>query len=181
MKKIIITLAVLLTAQIMPAQNTSGNCYRGFVDGAYTIGIDEYDFNRIEINTSHGYQINPYIYVGGGFGFHFMSSYKTKGSTTFILENRDSHVDVPIFANIRANLSKGKITPFIDGRAGTFITHHGGQYLVASIGCRFSVNEKQAINVSVGCTSEKLEFEAFNLQPSKSTTTGIVIKAGYEF
>ena len=184
-------MAVLFTSQMMSAQNTSGSCYRGFVDGGYTIGIGDYDFGRFEINTSHGYQINPFIFVGGGLGLHFMPEYKTNGMD-IPLDQREAKVDIPVFANLRANFNKGKITPFIDGKAGTYITNNGGLYLNLSAGCRFAVNEKQAVNISIGYTTEELEFESFSrfvssynmnytTSPRKLTAEGIAIKVGYEF
>ena len=191
MKKILVLLAVLFTSQVMCAQNISTGCYRGFVDGGYTLGIGDYDFGRLEINTSHGYQINPFFFIGGGLGFHFMSEYKTKGMD-IALDQRESKVDIPIFANLRANFNKGKITPFVDGRAGTYVTNNGGLYLNLSAGCRFALNEKQAIDVSVGYSMEKLEFETFerfisskrmdySRSPRKLDTEGIAIKVGFEF
>lgn len=191
MKKILVSLAVLIASQMVSAQNTSGSCYRGFVDGGYTIGIGDYEFGRFEINTSHGYQINPFFFIGGGLGLHFMPEYKTKGMD-IPLDQRESKVDIPVFANLRANFSKGKITPFVDGKAGTYVTNNGGLYLNLSAGCRFAVNEKQAVNVSVGYTTEELEFESFKsfissrnmdyvTSPRKLTAEGIAIKVGYEF
>lgn len=191
MKKFLFFMAVLFTSQMMSAQNTSGSCYRGLVDGGYTIGIGDYDFGRFEINTSHGYQINPFIFVGGGLGLHFMPEYKTNGMD-IPLDQREAKVDIPVFANLRANFNKGKITPFIDGKAGTYITNNGGLYLNLSAGCRFAVNEKQAVNISIGYTTEELEFESFSrfvssynmnytTSPRKLTAEGIAIKVGYEF
>lgn len=40
------------------------SCYRGFVDAGYDVGIGDYDFGRFVINTTHGYQFNPYIFLG---------------------------------------------------------------------------------------------------------------------
>ena len=191
MKKLFVSLTVLFTSQVMMAQNTSGGGYRGFVDGGYTIGIGDYEFGRFEINTSHGYQINPFFFMGGGLGLHFMPEYKTKGMD-IPLDQRESKVDIPVFANMRANFSKGKIVPFVDGKAGTYVTNNGGLYLNLSAGCRFAVNEKQAVHVSVGYTTEKLEFESFKnfissknmnylTSPRKLNTEGIAIKVGYEF
>ena len=191
MKKFFVSLAVLLTSQMMSAQNTSEGCYRGFVDGGYTIGIGDYEFGRFEINTSHGYQINPFFFIGGGFGLHFMPEYKTKGMD-IPRDQREGKVDIPVFANLRANFSKGKIVPFVDGKAGTYVTNNGGLYLNLSAGCRIAMNEKQAVNISVGYTTEKLEFETFKsfvssknmnyvTSPRKLNTEGIAIKVGYEF
>jgi hypothetical protein len=120
-----------------------------------------------------------------------MSEYNTS-DMAISLDQRESKIDVPVFANLRANFNKKKITPFIDGKAGAFVTNHGGLYLNASAGCRFSLNEKQAINVSVGYTSEELEFQTFEhfysyrdmdyyRSDRKLTAEGITIKVGYEF
>lgn len=191
MKKLFVSLAVLFISQLMMAQNTSEGGYRGFVDGGYTIGIGDYEFGRFEINTSHGYQINPFFFIGGGLGLHFMPEYKTKGMDV-PLDQREAKVDIPVFANMRANFSNGKIVPFVDGKAGTYVTNNGGLYLNLSAGCRFAVNEKQAVNVLVGYTTEKLEFETFKsfissknmsymTSPRKLNAEGIAIKVGYEF
>ena len=59
MKKIFILSALLFSVIGSNAQNTSRNGYRGFVDTGYSVGIGDYDFGRFEVNTSHGYQINP--------------------------------------------------------------------------------------------------------------------------
>lgn len=190
--KRILSLATLLSIVLFAnAQNISKNCYRGYVDAGYSIGIGDYEFGRFEVNTTHGYQVSPYFFFGAGMGFHFMSEYETEGMD-IALDYRESKVDIPVFANIRCNFSKGKVTPFIDVRGGTFVTNNGGLYASASAGCRISINDKQAINVSVGYTSEKLEFETFDRFTSSSSmdytrearkcdTESITLKLGFEF
>ena len=190
--KKILSLAVMLSIVLFAnAQNTSKSCYRGFVDAGYSIGIGDYEFGRFEVNTTHGYQVSPYLFFGAGMGLHFMSEYETAGMD-IALDYRESKVDIPIFANVHCNFSNGKVTPFIDVRGGTFVTNDGGLYASASAGCRFNINEKQAINVSVGYTSEKLEFETFDRFTSSSSmdytregrkcaTESITLKLGFEF
>ena len=191
--KNIFTIAIILAFAItsVNAQNISNNCYRGYVDAGYTFGIGDYDFGRFEVNTSHGYQINPYLYVGAGVGLHFMSSYKTSGMD-IPLDTRDNKVDIPVFANARCNILKGKISPFIDLKGGTYVNNNGGLYVNLSAGCRIATNSKQAVNISVGYTTEKLEFQTFshftsnyNLnyirKPEIYNAEGITLKIGYEF
>lgn len=191
MKKVLLVfLCVVLALGSANAQNVSGNCYRGFVDAGYTIGTGNYDFGRIEVNTSHGFQINPYVYVGGGAGLHFMSSYET-ANMNIPLDIREAKVDVPIFANIRGNFSKGKFAPFVDLKGGTFVTNNGGLYVSGSVGLRVATNEKQALNFSVGFSIEKLEFMTFSRfigtsldytrSPRKYQAEGISLRVGYEF
>lgn len=191
MRKVILLFALLLSAIGSNAQNTAKNCYRGYVDAGYSVGIGDYDFGRFEVNTSHGYQINPYLFIGAGTGLHFMASYKTK-DMEIPLDVRDSKVDIPVFANIRCNFLKKKVSPFVDIKGGTYVTNSGGLYVNASAGCRFSINEKQAINLSVGYTAEKLQFETFDRFTSHTSmeytryttlydTEAITVKLGFEF
>ena len=112
MRKVILLFALLLSANGSNAQNTAKNCYRGYVDAGYSVGIGDYDFGRYEVNTSHDYQINPYLFIGAGTGLHFMASYKTK-DMDIPLDIRDSKVDIPVFANIRCNFLKTIFTSLI--------------------------------------------------------------------
>ena len=57
------------------AQELEGGRYRGFVDAIFglnkieaQLGLKE---NSIGLTTSHGYQINPYLYTGAGIGLHY--------------------------------------------------------------------------------------------------------------
>ena len=190
MKKLLVSLAMVLVSQMMAAQNISSG-YRFFIDGGYTIGIGDYKFGRFELNVSNGYQINPFFFVCGGLGLHFMSKYETKNSS-IPLDIRKQKTDIPVFANLRADFAKGKITPFVDGKAGYYLTNNGGIYLNLSAGCRIAVSDQQAVNLSVGYTSEELEFETFKgFVSSKSmdytrsarklNAEGIAIKVGFEF
>ena len=192
MRKVLFLAVLLLSVIGVFAQNTSKNCYRGYVDAGYSVGVGDYDdFGRFEVNTSHGYHVNPYLFFGAGTGLHFMSSYETKGMD-IPLDVRESKVDVPVFANVRCNFLKKKVSPFIDVKGGTFVTNNGGLYVNASVGCRFSINDKQAVNFSVGYVTEKLEFETFAHFTShasmdyvrsaeKYDAEAITLKLGFEF
>ena len=191
MKKSFVMAALLPCVLSIHGQNVSRNCYRGFIDAGYSIGVGDYEFGRFEVNTSHGYQINPYLFLGVGAGLHFMSSYETK-DMNIPLDVRDSQVDIPVFANIRCNFSKKKVSPFVDVKGGTFVTNNGGLYVNASTGLRFAINEKQAVNIAIGYASEKLEFDTFDRfssytsmnytrRPSKCDTEAITLKVGLEF
>ena len=191
MKKELLLAILLLSFLAIRGQNIPNKCYRGFIDAGYSVGVGDYEFGRVEVNTSHGYQFNPYLFLGAGIGLHLMSSYETSGMD-IPLDVRDEKTDVPIFANIRCNFIKKNISPFIDVKGGTFVTNNGGMYINVSAGCRFSINEKQAVNMSIGYASEKLEFETFykfanNMNMNyvrRSTmygTEAITIKIGVEF
>lgn len=193
MKKIILVgMLIFSTCLLSKAQNVSGNCYRGFVDVGYDAGIGDYGFGRYVIGTTHGYQLNPYIFVGAGAAFHFMSKYETNGSSNIPLDIRESKVDIPVYANVHLNFMKGKVTPFIDGKAGTFVTNNGGMMWNLSAGCRIATNKRQAVNISIGYAAEKLEFETFDSFIGYSSmdytrerrtcdTECVTLRVGYEF
>lgn len=190
-KKKLFIVVFILTATFVRAQNISNNCYRGYIDGGYTVGVGDYPFGRFEVNTSHGYQITPNFFVGGGVGMHFMGTYETPAAS-IPLDVRKSKVDIPLFVNARFNTTDGKYVPFIDLKAGKYLTYEGGLYLNLSVGCRIAVEEKNAVNIHMGYTIENLEFETFHSFISTSSmnyirkgtlrsTEGVSIKIGYEF
>ena len=74
MRKFFLIGVLVFLTSMAHSQNVAKNCYRGFVDAGYSFGIGDYKFGRFEINTTHGYQFNPYFFLGAGLGFHFMSS-----------------------------------------------------------------------------------------------------------
>lgn len=189
MKKIFFLLAMIMVSTGCFAQSTKG--YHGFADLGYTIGVGDYDFGRFEISTTHGYQVNPYFFVGGGVGFHFMSECKY-GDPEIPLDLRKSKVSIPLFADFRGTFTKRKFAPFVDLKLGYFVTNNDGFYGNISAGCRMRTKGNQAVSLSIGYTYEKLEFETFDRFTSSSSMNytrsgrkldceGISIKLGYEF
>lgn len=173
------------------AQNVARNCYRGFVDLGYSVGIGDYKFNRFEISTSQGYQFNPYIFLGAGVGFHFMPYYETP-DMSLPNEVRDRLIDIPLFVNLHLNFTKTRVTPFVDAKGGVYVTNNGGVYANVSGGCRIAINEKKAVSLSVGYTYEELQFEKFDRftsqwtldytrRPWKAPAEAVTVKLGYEF
>lgn len=74
--------------------------YKGFVDFGYIVDLSDYDANKVEISTSHGYQFNNYFYLGGGVAADFYTDADL--------------IAVPIFVDFRANFINKKVTPFAD-------------------------------------------------------------------
>ena len=192
MKKIaLLAAAIVFPLMAVHAQDFCGQGYRGHVDAGYSIGIGDYDFDRFEVNTSHGYQFNPFFFVGAGVGIHFMSSYATAGME-IPLDQRESLTDVPVFGHLRCNFMNRKFSPFVDLRGGYFVTNSGGLYLNAAVGCRYAFNEKMAVNLSVGYTREDLEFDTFEdffgshsmhyyTSGRKLSAEAVALKLGFEF
>ncbi len=125
MKRLLFIICTLLSVQIASAQIITSKSavvqkvekpsyplekgYRGFVEASASwLGLPA------QITTTHGYQINNYVYVGGGLGLMITSYY---GSSVSIHKDKIS-VAMPIYANGRFYCTKTKVKPFFDVKLG---------------------------------------------------------------
>ncbi|MGL5683881.1 MAG: hypothetical protein ACRDDZ_12650 [Marinifilaceae bacterium] len=144
--------------------------YKGFVDLGYAIGVGDWGLDRVEFSTAHGYQFNPYLFAGAGFGVNYYTDVEL--------------CNIPIFANIRANLLNDKITPFVDVKLGYSVVDIEGFYFAPSIGCRFGLTRRMAINLGVGYTMQKAEifYTYGNYYYNDMINSGAIdFKVGFEF
>ena len=120
-----------------------------------------------------------------------MSEYDTP-DTKNALDHRKKQLAIPLYGNARWTIIDQKVTPFIDGKIGYYVTHRGGLYASIAIGCRISVYNTQGINFSIGYSYEKLEFESFDhfishdsmdyrRSKRKLGTEGLSFKISYDF
>ena len=107
--------------------------YKGFIDFGYIADLSDYDANKVEISTSHGYQFNNYFYLGGGVAADFYTDADL--------------IAVPIFVDFRANFINKKVTPFADIKTGYSVGDVEGLYVSTGIGVRFSLKGKKALNL----------------------------------
>ena len=155
MKKLIILfiLAMLLPAGVYAADTDTGSPtltkkeqrrtlrgYKGFVE--LGMGITYHNFNYIEnpmdknttpkgfgieVLTSHGYQLNNFLYLGGGVGVN---------------ECTETNIMIPIFADLRVNILDKRISPVIDFKWGYAVGNHYGVYLSFNAGVRFALKKQ---------------------------------------
>ena len=154
MKKLIILfIAVLLPVVATAADTVSDNSpltkkeqrrtlrgYKGFVE--LGMGITYHNFNYIEnpmdknttpkgfgieVLTSHGYQLNNFLYLGGGVGVN---------------ECTETNIMIPIFADLRVNILDKRISPVIDFKWGYAVGNHYGVYLSFNAGVRFALKKQ---------------------------------------
>lgn len=158
--------------------------YNGYADCGYTFGVGPYRMDRYEVQTSHGYQFNPYLFIGGGLGLHFTGKFGDSYSIPFVTY-RSRQTDLPLFANVRWTILDKRITPYLDTKIGYFVTHNNGLYASAALGCRIYTVGTQAMNVSVGFAYEELQFDSWDINANpydhKLGTKGVSLKLGYEF
>ena len=148
--------------------------YRGFIDfgGGFAVGSNGSPL--VSMSTSHGYQFNPYYYLGVGVGCNYHA---------FTLGN-----SIPLFANFRTNLLNTRISPFIDFKIGYSLGKNKGFCMHPAIGGSFLTSRKFGWNISVGYDMQLtqiryINWPNLNLSPYKENVVigGITIKAGVEF
>lgn len=162
MRKIMIALLMFfsLTSQAQSLQKG----YRGLVDVGYCHYTSQLAPSTFEITTSHGYQFNPYIFLGAGIGFDFTGKCEWGEVAGRPYNKRDSKVDIPVFFNARANFTKTKFSPFADVRIGTYVNNDGNIYANASIGCRYAINDIIGLSFAVGYEIRKVTVKQINME-----------------
>lgn len=147
--------------------------YKGFVDLGYGIGVGDYGEGRLEVQTTHGYQFNPYFFAGVGAGF----SYFHEGSLSCL----------PIFADLRGNLpiTGSKISPFLDLKIGYSVLDVEGFYMSPSVGARIAVGQLTGLNISLGYEMQKWSYEIYIpgywSEEGTENTGAFTIKLGLDF
>jgi hypothetical protein len=166
--------------------------YKGLFDLGYNLALGGTgEKGSFEINTSHGYQINEYLFVGAGLGLHMYNardvnmknaaSYpqyvgtQTNGiinpvdSVTYMHAVDSSYMTLPIFLDIRGYypIPNSSITPFAMFRLGyAFNLSDGfggmGVYMNPAVGIKYQVSPMLGINFSIGYT-----FQSYGGIPAK--------------
>ncbi len=130
-----------------PQYKTRG--YRGFVELGYSVGFGDYKVDRIELSTSHGYQFNPYLFLGGGLAEHYYHE-----SEGFLM---------PLFVDFRANFTNTPAVPFFGLKVGYSIglssdfVSSGGAYFAPALGVKFKTGYSFAINITAGYTYQSVD------------------------
>lgn len=135
-------------------ENTTSTIYNG--NNYYD---KETDFDRINngpsfgIQTINGYQFSPYVSAGLGLGFNVYSGLGL----------------MPIFAAVRVNFMKSRLTPFAAIDAGYSYSrkeimggslasdNKGGVMVSPAVGVKFFVIPKMALNLSLGFRYQEIQ------------------------
>ncbi len=129
--------------------------YRGFVDLGYTVGVGAVsNSDRIELTTTHGVQILPELFVGAGAGisyYHF----------------NDGAIALPFFVDVRSDILRSNITPYVDLKIGYAFGNLNGLYVTPSVGCKVN-----CMDFSLGYVVQR--YVGFNVG-------GLSLKVGVHF
>lgn len=170
-----IYLIPILALQILPLQaRQPEKGYRGFIEWSNDMRRPEYYYFGKEtqifsgISTSHGYQINPDLFVGAGVAIELHSN---NGTQNWL---------VPLFAQIRTDRKWGDFTPFGDLRVGYSAVSGSdrGFFLSPSIGYRFNWGRKAGLNIGLGWTMKTYRDMQYSLVYDEVNNTPNFIENG---
>lgn len=148
--------------------------YRGFFGDSYILGVGDYDSDREFLYTSHGCQINPFLYVGAGVGVNYWFD--------------DEAWSVPVFGHVRSEfhgLFKKNVSPYVDAKMGYSFADVEGFYFAPSVGCHFYFgHSKSGISVGVGYVLQNAKIDDYYYYYGGSETVdagGIELTVALDF
>lgn len=178
-------LMLLCTAIALPSigQTVKGPRYRGFVDGTFLVGNDGvyasgFNMKGGGFTTTHGYQINDHIFVGGGVGYYRMS-YDMEGDYDYFGETDYSYDIVPVYTNFRYQIARCRVSPFIDVKLGSAISDDIGLYFSPSTGVRIGLAGKMGLNITMGYTA--MQGMVYDEDLGERVTHSLNLSVGIDF
>ena len=126
MKRIVCIFATLFMALSLNAQSKG---YEKSIEVFGGPGLNSLTKYQIGISMINGYRINDYFYAGVGTGFRFQESrymYSFGPGDEFDNDSRQQRYIIPLYARIKANLTKTSVSPF-------FIADIGGNIDVGKV------------------------------------------------
>lgn len=137
MKKLItllITACLGLSAMAQSEFRDRHMAYKGFANiGLSSTFYDGDNSTAFSFTTSHGLQVNPYIFVGAGLGLNLSNP---DGAAAY----------APLFGQARINFINRPISPYFDFKGGGCVGDFTGGYIEPSIGVSMPVANRFAIN-----------------------------------
>lgn len=142
MKKILMVMALLLGG-VVTSFAQSG--YRGFADISLGAGFcDNSGFNAL-LTTTHGYQCNGHIFVGGGLGVGYSGAGRSGYSSEELVG-----MMLPIYAAFRYDYSlTSRHSFFATLRAGYDMVADDSVYASPEFGVRFGRNSSISYNLGL--------------------------------
>lgn len=149
--------------------------YFGVVNFGYEIAVNNGD-DRIKLDVVNGYRIIPEFSVGAGVGVKYYIDADV--------------VTIPLYAHLRTDLLRTKVTPFIALNAGYNISTHsyvkGGALVEPAVGVGIRLNNRKQLNVSLGYSLNYFKMDmyyysgySFNTYEAKLRSDAFMLHVGF--
>ena len=144
--------------------------YKGFVEFGGAVGVGVNGDGIISFSTSHGYQFNPYVFLGAGIGFdyHF-------GWGIFFM---------PIYADVRAYVPYSRVSPIFGVKLGYSPVDGQGLYFNPNLGVNVKLKRSLALDFTVGFNLQRSGFfitDFYDYIEYDDNIMGVTFKVGLEF
>lgn len=149
---ILMTVALLVAGASLQAQTAlRTKRYKGFLNVDLSmVSIHERETGggsssssgfgmSVDWTTSHGAQVCPYLFVGAGLGFR-----AGFGDEASVLDA--DFFQMPLFLQVRGNLTRKPITPYLDFKGGYAAGDMNGAFLSPALGVSVPVCKRLAMN-----------------------------------
>lgn len=117
--------------------------YRGMAEMGHGVSFEDGCY-ALEFTTTHGYQFNPYFYLGGIVSFGFRGVERSYNDI-----DRENVFAFRIAADPRVYFLKSRVTPFAGLQLGLDYCDGGFVYFGGSVGVRVALNSRFALNFSI--------------------------------
>ena len=150
--------------------------YRGMVEMGHGVGTIESNY-LFKLSTTHGYQFNPYIYLGGFVSLGTIEvyekywAYDSYWGQTY-KERYEPNFNFRLGADFRAYLPQKRVAPFAGVQLGFDYGYddYAYVYLGAQLGIRVALKNRMGVNAAFQVGSE----DYFG-------GSEVIFKLGYEF
>ena len=148
------------------------NGYRAYIEYGSWMNLDDTRAHATSFVTSHGYAFGKVVFIGGGFGVDRIS---LDNNSTVITK---SEINLPIFANLRVNILKRRLSPFVDLKAGYTVLGVKGGYGSFSSGLEFNITPRFGLILSLGYYFMNIEDVAYRSDSNKANTSNAFFRLG---
>ena len=139
--------------QLVSTQTTSvgplAKGYRGMVETAHGFDCDDLKY-AFEFSTTHGYQFNPYLYLGGviSFGRGTAKDYRYLNGYSYYCYLADFNFSIG--SDFRVYMAKGNLVPFMGLQFGFDLCGNNAFILLkGQLGLRYAINNNWGLNFGV--------------------------------
>lgn len=151
--------------QVNEDRTPSAKGYIGIIEFGYGIPVGDFGMNYLKVNFINGYRFNQNVSLGLGLGLHqFNDSEQYDYYDSYVPDLFDNKF-IPIFLDLRVNLTKGKISPYLVLDAGAnFYNDFSGSGVMYSpgAGVKFGIGPKSSLNVGISFDNYQIPFFDFN-------------------
>lgn len=148
--------------------------YRGFVSLGGGVDVSSYQGGAVvSFATSHGYQFNPYFFLGAGVGVDYYL---------------DQSYALPVYLDSRVNFINKNITPYFGFKVGYSPIDISGVYINTNLGLSVMVTKKLGLNLALEYAAQNLKITRYYygyyssyVDEFKLFFHSMMVKVGIEF